>query len=800
MVIKSLKLRNYRRFEQLDLELPENIIGIMGRNGAGKSTIIEAIGWTLYGNRFVRTDKMDIRAQHADESSTCSAEMVFAYGGVEYRIERKLKGKTAISEAAIWREGHSEPEAVQDRGVNEFVENLLQLDHKSFLVSVYAKQKDLNSLSSMQGEERRKAINRLINIDRIDEARKLVRSDANDKSRELSGKRSAAKDLDDLKAQEKTLRQGQEKLTVKCLELEKAAAAREGELGQIKKLLDAFSQVRDQYLNWEAQIGKLLSRQEEQTKNLSRAQTELEQVVAAENELSGLMPQLQTFEETKARKETLDAEREKDARLASRRKEKEIVLTSLAKENKALADAVDSSKDLSVMEGELAILLQAERSLDESLQVLRKNVMAAHGLKVSAQNKGQELRKKLDKIQELGVDGECPVCTQRLGDHFGPVVEDHETQLNLLRQEFRQHQQDEEQAQQQIHSVEAQLRQVRHDQQELVKKVQSAQDSQRRAEEIRTHIRNYEQQLELKEQEIIALGAVSYDESEHRQVKQSYESLLALRQQASRLEERAGRRAAVEAGIKTAQQALQELEHDTAAARSAQNTLNFDEAQYQHDRQNVEAATLAYNAAKDVWGTARQDLAVLKRDLENSVKEIEEQKRLRQEMEAAEEEIRYLGALEEYLGQFRLDLAGRVRPLIARRASELLALTTSSRYSQIELDQDYNIRIYDGNRAFTIDRFSGGEQDLTNLCLRIAVSQVVAERHGGAPINFIVLDEIFGSQDAERRELILNALGQLSTQFRQIFIITHIEMVRDVLPVLVDVEIVNEFVSRARLV
>ncbi|MEA3428425.1 MAG: SbcC/MukB-like Walker B domain-containing protein [Thermodesulfobacteriota bacterium] len=84
-------------------------------------------------------------------------------------------------------------------------------------------------------------------------------------------------------------------------------------------------------------------------------------------------------------------------------------------------------------------------------------------------------------------------------------------------------------------------------------------------------------------------------------------------------------------------------------------------------------------------------------------------------------------------------------------------------------------------------QFSGGEQDLANLCLRIAISQVVAERSGGAPINFIVLDEIFGSQDSGRRDLILNALGQLSSQFRQIFIITHIEQIKDMLPVIIDV-------------
>ena len=86
-----------------------------------------------------------------------------------------------------------------------------------------------------------------------------------------------------------------------------------------------------------------------------------------------------------------------------------------------------------------------------------------------------------------------------------------------------------------------------------------------------------------------------------------------------------------------------------------------------------------------------------------------------------------------------------------------------------------------------IARFSGGEQDLANLCLRIAISQVVAERSGGTQVNFIVLDEIFGSQDEERKELIMNTLQHLSSQFRQIFVITHVEEIKDVLPVVVSV-------------
>ena len=98
------------------------------------------------------------------------------------------------------------------------------------------------------------------------------------------------------------------------------------------------------------------------------------------------------------------------------------------------------------------------------------------------------------------------------------------------------------------------------------------------------------------------------------------------------------------------------------------------------------------------------------------------------------------------------------------------------------LDEDYEILIEDGGKQFPLHRFSGGEEDLASLCLRLAISQVIEERTGAEGINFIVLDEIFGSQDEARKNNILKALNDISSQFRQIIVITHIDDVKEMLP------------------
>jgi exonuclease SbcC len=73
---------------------------------------------------------------------------------------------------------------------------------------------------------------------------------------------------------------------------------------------------------------------------------------------------------------------------------------------------------------------------------------------------------------------------------------------------------------------------------------------------------------------------------------------------------------------------------------------------------------------------------------------------------------------------------------------------------------------------------SGGEEDIANLVLRLAISQMIAER-AGHPLNVLILDEVFGSLDVERRDNVIQLLHGLTGRFEQVILITHIESIRD---------------------
>lgn len=800
MTIKSLKLENYRRFHKLDLEFPENLIGVTGRNGSGKSSIIEAIGWALYGNRIARTDKEDIRSQFCDSSEMCAAELEFACGGHEYRIVRQLKGKNAISEAGVYRDGRSEPEAVQERGVNGFVESLLGLDYRSFFASVFARQRELAALSAMQPEERRKSINRLINIDSIDRAREKVRRDRNEKRAFVDGLKAGLKDIDVLRqemADFKSLvveQEGQLKST------QAEILKRETELKESKQDFDAISEKRDRFLELEARLGKLKSRHKDHGELQEQGLLELSEIAKAEQRLHILESKLRDFENIKSEKERLDKEALRKAKLDGKISERHQLLTAKEREKERVSELESKAAALEALVTELQELEEKITHLEVKQTELRQQAKRAHADRQTAERAGKDEKQKRDRVVELGADSPCPVCTRPLHDHYDEVVKGFNDKIEELRKEYLSAKQIEQQSESELAGLESQLKDGRKERDIILKKRTEAKEADGYLQRAREGLRNFEQQEKLLDEEIARIGAVEYDETEHRTVKKQFDELSELHQEFVKLKERAQRKPKVEAELARINKILSETAEELQQVVKSQQLLGFSEEDFLKAKSEVEEKTMAYNKTQEALSVVREKLAGLRKDVERVKHEIAEQKEKRKEIEISKEEIVYLDALDEHFGHFRLELAGRMRPLIAARASELFRITTDSRYSLVELDQDYNIKIYDGNVAYPIARFSGGEQDLANLCLRIAISQVVAERSGGTPINFIVLDEIFGSQDEERKELILNALSQLSSQFRQIFIITHVESIKDVVPVMVSVEVKDDMVSEARMV
>ncbi|MCU0630863.1 MAG: SMC family ATPase, partial [Methanoregulaceae archaeon] len=147
---------------------------------------------------------------------------------------------------------------------------------------------------------------------------------------------------------------------------------------------------------------------------------------------------------------------------------------------------------------------------------------------------------------------------------------------------------------------------------------------------------------------------------------------------------------------------------------------------------------------------------------------------LRQHVATLREEIDLLRLTRTAIGDYVIYLMQVVRSRIEGEVSRIISEITSGRYEQVLLDEDFNLLVRDVDNDYGIDRFSGGEQDDIAVALRIALSRYLAELHQVHESTLLIFDEIFGSQDEERRTNLLTALRTQESRFPQIILISHI--------------------------
>jgi exonuclease SbcC len=199
------------------------------------------------------------------------------------------------------------------------------------------------------------------------------------------------------------------------------------------------------------------------------------------------------------------------------------------------------------------------------------------------------------------------------------------------------------------------------------------------------------------------------------------------------------------------------------------------------DKDAPEAAETAYDEADQAFAEA--DKAVHEAEQQalaesNAVAQaradLETARRLKGQLDAQREELSLRRVVAQVLDNYRSAVQQEAVPSLEQETAELLRRTTRGRYSDVEITREGDLRISDMGERYDLQRFSGGEQDLANLCMRLALSKMLARR-SGIDARFIILDEVFGSQDQDRRRALVEALRELDQEFGQILLVSHFE-------------------------
>ena len=104
-----------------------------------------------------------------------------------------------------------------------------------------------------------------------------------------------------------------------------------------------------------------------------------------------------------------------------------------------------------------------------------------------------------------------------------------------------------------------------------------------------------------------------------------------------------------------------------------------------------------------------------------------------------------------------------------------------------DLKETLDIQVSDDAGVRDYEMYSGGEAFRVNFAIRLALSEVLAHRKG-ARLQTLVIDEGFGSQDAQGRQRLIEAINLVRGDFAKVLVITHLDELKDAFPNRLEVE------------
>ena len=785
MRLIRIRLQNFRQHADTTIEFRRGLTGIIGPNGAGKSTILEAIGWAIYGSSAIRGTNDTLRFSRAPGRSRVQVELVFELAGHEYRVVRTLNS------AEVFLDGSTAPVATSIGGVTQYLERRLGMSREEFFNTYFTGQKELQFLAQMGPTQRARFLSQVLGYERLRVAQERARQRRNELRHEADGLRAGLPDPAALRAERAAAEQRRKEAVAAVREAEKAARAAAERALQLAPRWQAMQAARDQDRELAHALSLAHTELEAAERDVVRARAELQAALAAEAELAGLRDQLAALPTVVQECEEL-AER---ARLMERRR------ALLDSERALVVELQESERRLAVVEQAPALAEQYGRELEAA-----KRELAAAEQEVSDRlaewvqkkeevrtrldtyrKRGHELKEQMRLLEQAGPEGVCPTCERPLGEEFERVLARLQDEWEVLVQDGKWLRQRERQLAEQpeeLTRAESRRAAARIAVEEKARRLARCQQAVQELETLRADRRQREERLEKLRAELAALPA-EYDRARHQQAEARLRELRELERRASRLEPAAEARPQRERELAAAEARVEAVRARLAEIEKRRAELAFREDAYRDLAALVERAAAEQREAELRVVELRGVLQSAEQALEAAVRAESEYKARREALAAIEAELRHHEELDSALGELRTELNARLRPELSEIASSFLTELTDGRYTQLEIDDKYDVLVLDEGEEKPV--ISGGEEDIVNLVLRLAISQMIAER-SGHPLSVLILDEVLGSLDLERRDNVIQLLHRLENRYEQVILITHIESVRESLDQVIRVE------------
>lgn len=815
-----------------------NMACISGHNGAGKSSLLDAFTYALFGQAR-KTGEALIHSA----SEIAEVALDFDYEGNRYRIQRILpRGKSTTLEFQVWDGERWRP--LTERSIRETqakIEQTLRLDYETFVNASFFLQGKADQFTQQRPGDRKRILASVLGLDqwesyreRTAERRKglerevdLVDGRLAEINAELSEEADRKARLEALESQLKEMAASR-KVQENALETARRMAA---SLAQERKLTETLAAALERSrVNRTALSARLAAKQAERESQAGLVERAVD-VESAYQTWTEARAALEAFEaaaiqfreQEKRRQPFLDEINSERARLEQERLalgekyavigNQLLVIDELSKEQERAEKALQAAEE----KVQLREALRAQ--LDELRQ--RQASLKAENEGLKAQMLAMDERIKNLEVTEAGA---CPLCGQELSpEHRAATIDGLKAEGKAFGDQWRANRAETESIAGQVAEREAQVKGLSDAESERVRLAAQLSALQERLETARQAAAAWEAGGKVRLQAVEGLlNGEKFAAEARSQLFKIDKELASLgydaaAHDAARQAEQAGRESEAEfRNLEVARAALKPLDDEIASLNQQLSSLNteLDNAEdayaeaaarlgeAESNTPDLEATERALfdlqereNRMNMEVGGARQLVAVL-----DSRRTQKAQYTARREELAAE--IARHKTLERAFGKDGVPalLIEQALPQIEEKANDLLdrlsngamsvRFVTQASYKdkkRDDLKETLDIVISDPAGERDYEMFSGGEAFRVNFAIRLALSEILAQRTG-ARLQTLVIDEGFGSQDALGIQRLIEAINTVKGDFAKILIITHLDELKDAFPNRIEVE------------
>ncbi len=808
---------------------------LTGANGAGKSSLLDAITWALWGRARARRDEELVHLGQSD----MYVLLEFEQEGLSYQvIRRRARGRSTGTLDLIALDDDGTPNNISEpnmRGTQEKINRLLNLDYDTFVHSAFLQQGKADAFTTKTPRERKQILSDILGlarwegyeaaakevIKRLEAEVTVTQMQIDEIEREIAGEPA-------LKAAVAEAERQQADAEAALHVAEAALKQVEGAPAEMRNAQKSRAEIEQRLRGFEADLKAAadeIARQEQKLARFERTIATQEEIQAgyaalqaareADHALADKLMQLSDLDEQRR-----TFERQLDAARAELRAEIGGYEATIIELEKTVGAAQPAALD--AVRVEIAVLerLEAERAeLESQLNALKNESSSLEATNVALRPEMLKLKERIDRLK--AAEGAlCPLCGQ-------PLTEDHRvTLLTELEGQGKERGDTFRANQGRMKAIADESREVQDAVVEMRVQLQRLADLQKREGELKSGVvkaQSAELQLDAVRARRDAAAAtlvgeafaadlraqiagvdaqraaLGYDSDRHSAARQGLEMFREFEARQKDLE------IALEAlpdaklaleGAETRRERLLKAQEDDRANLEAVELdiarLTVLVKEEQMRREEVNRQRLAERAAFRKLADAQQALKAIE---DGRVRKLELEARLaeRKVEKALYEELKLAfgknGIPAMIIETAIPELEAGANRLLNRMTDGRMSLMLTTQREKVTggVAETLDIQIADelGTRAY--EMFSGGESFRINFALRVALSQMLARR-AGAQLRTLFIDEGFGTQDEEGRNKLVEAITAIQDDFALILVITHIEDLRDSFPVHVLVE------------